>query len=193
MRDVTMTTWQDSLKKLIEAIPPPIEPKYVDGKVIDATLPTFPEDHTALVEAYGSGEFTCDDIGCVIEVFNPRDPWHVKHVQNDHEHLRSYRESEGEEYLPYPIYPDNPGVLICGWNDSRDYWLWRTDGFDSNQWPTVFYGDLQDAFEFEMPMVVFMQKLFFGEISRQDLSFDEPDFVATDFEFLPTFRTDAQN
>ena len=42
-----------------------------------------------------------------------------------------------------------------------------------------------------MPMVVFMQKLFFGEISRKDLNFDESDFVASDIEFLPALRTDT--
>ena len=185
-----MTQWQSSLKKLLTAIPPPAEPRYLDGPLLDPSLPALPEDHRALIRAYGSGEFAYGETGCVIEVFNPHDPWHNQHLQEAHEILRDYRKSEGEEYMPYPVYPERLGVLICGWNDSRDYWFWHVTDADSNQWPTVFYGDMQDAFEFKMPIVVFMQKLFFGEISRKDLNFAEPDFEPTGFTFRPSWRAD---
>ena len=186
-----MTQWKRSLKKLLDAIPPPAKPRYVNGPVLDRSLPMLPEDHAALIGAYGSGEFAYGDIGCVIEVFNPRDPWHKKCLQMGLETLRDYRKTEGDEYMPYPVYPDNPGVLICGWNDSRDYWFWHVNGPDPNQWPTVFYGDMQDSFQFDLPIVVFMQKLFFGEISRRQLNFAEPDFKPTEFEFRPSWRADS--
>jgi hypothetical protein len=157
-----MKRWEGSLSKLLDAIPPPAQPRYVD--------------------AYG-------EIGCVIEIFNPRDPWHVKPYQKRHELLQQYRNSEGEQYMPYPIFPERPGVLVCGRNDSRDYWFWHVNGSDPNRWSTVFYGDMHDAFEFKMPLVVFMQKLFFGEISRRELNFAEPDFSAEGFEFQPSWRT----
>lgn len=185
-----MTQWQTSLKKLLDAIPPPTQPRYVEGPLLDPSLPALPEDHAALINAYGSGEFVYGKIGCVIEVFNPRDPWHKKWHKEFHELLRDYRESEGDEYMPYPIYPESPGVLICGWNESRVYWFWHVSDADSNQWPTIFYGDLQDAFQFDMPMVVFMQKLFFGEISQKQLNFAGPDFDPSGFEFCPSWRAD---
>lgn len=185
-----MTTWQRSLEMLLEAIPAPAQPKYVDGPLLDSSLPSFPDDHAEFLRAYGSGEFAYDNIGCVVEVFNPRDPWHIKCLKERHETLRKYRESEGDSYMPYPVYPESPGVLICGWNDSRDHWFWHVDGTDSNQWTTVFYGDMQDSFQFDMPMVVFMQKLFFGEISRRQLNFGGPDFEPKGFEFQPSRRTD---
>lgn len=180
--------WQHSLNLLLDAIPPPAEPKYVEGPLLDTSLPAMPDDHAALVRAYGSGEFSYGRVGCVIEVFNPRDPWHQKQFRELSEILREYRESEGDEYMPFSIYPDHPGALICGWNDSSDQWFWYVDDSDPNQWPTVFYGDMQDSFQFEMPMVIFMQKLFFGEISRRQLNFGEPDFKSTGFEFRPTWR-----
>lgn len=183
-----MKQWRQSLKKLLDAIPPPPQPRYVDGPLLDASLPALPEDHAAIIVAYGSGEFVYGDIGCVIEVFNPRDPWHTKWLPEKHETLRAYRKSEGDEYMPYPVYPESPGVLICGWNDSRDHWFWNANSSDCNQWPTVFYGDMQDSFQFDMPMVVFMQKLFFGEISRRQLNYAEPDFTPTGFAFRPSRR-----
>jgi len=183
-----MKQWERSLKKLLAAIPPPPKPRFVDGPLLDATLPPLPEDHAALVRAYGSGEFSDARIGCVIEVFNPRDPWHKKVVGQGYDILRDYRKCEGDELMPYPVHPERPGALICGWNDTRDYWFWHVNGDDPNRWPTVFYGDMEDAFEFDMPMVVFMQRLFFGEISRRDLNFAEPDFEPKGFEFLPSRR-----
>ncbi|QDT86388.1 hypothetical protein [Gimesia chilikensis] len=186
-----MTQWQDSLRKLLDAIPPPTQPRYVDGPLLDPSLPTLPEDHKAIINAYGSGKFVYSDIGCVIELFNPRDPWHRKCLGEDHDILRDYRESEGVKYMPYPVYPESPGVLICGWNDSRDYWFWHVNTPESKRWPTIFYGDMRDAFQFDMPMVVFMQKLFFGEIHRSELNFAETDFKPTNFEFKPTRRVDS--
>jgi len=185
-----MKRWERSLKELLDAIPPPPQPRYVDGSLLDPSLPALPEDHAALIHAYGSGEFAYGEIGCIIEVFNPRDPWHKKVVGESHELLREYRKSEGNEYMRYPVYPERSGVLICGWNDSRDYWFWHVNDADSTRWPTVFYGDMQDAYEFDLPMVVFMQKLFFGEISRRDLNFAEPNFEPKGFEFRPSWRTD---
>ncbi len=186
-----MARWQTSLKKLLKAIPPPSNPRFVEGPILDPSLPELPEDHEALIRAYGSGEFEDHRIGCVIEIFNPRDPWHKKRLPKLHEILRSYRASEGDEYLPYPIYPDKAGVFVCGWNDSRDYWFWRMNESNNKKWPTIFYGDMQDAFEFEMPMVVFMQKLFFGEISRSDLNFAEPNFDPSGLTFEPSRRAES--
>jgi len=47
-----MTQWQDSLKKLLDAIPPPVQPRYVDGPLLDPSLPELPEDHEAIINAY---------------------------------------------------------------------------------------------------------------------------------------------
>lgn len=187
-----MSNWQRSLDLLLEAIPPPAAPKRIDGSPIDVSLPTLPDDHSALVEAYGSGEFKYGRAGCVIEVFNPRDSWHTKlPFQQGHQILRDYRESKwGAKYLPYQIHPEIPGVLICGWNDSRDYYFWHVNGPNANKWPTVYFGDMRECHEYAMPLVVFIQKLFFGEISRRELGFAEPDFEPTGFSFRPTGRRD---
>ncbi len=58
-----MTRWQNSLNKLLDAIPPPAQPRYVDGPLLDPSLPALPEDHEAIINAYGSGEFAYSDIG----------------------------------------------------------------------------------------------------------------------------------
>jgi hypothetical protein len=174
---------------LVQAIPPPVELRYTTGTPPASTLTAQPDDHRAFVAAYGSGEFVYGDRGCVIEVFNPGDPWHRASVAHSHDSLRDYRASEGDEYLPYPVHPESPGVMICGWNDSRDYYFWHTVRDDPNRWPTIFYGDLQDVREYQVPLVVFIQKLLFGEISRRDLGFAEPDYEPSGFEFRPSWRT----
>src|SRR4051794_19926552 len=102
--DHEVIAWQHSLMLLLEAIPPPNQPKYIDGPLIDPTLPSLPDDHAALIAAYGSGEFAYSKPGCipscVIEVFNPRDPWHLHRLfREGHEILRDYRETEGDEYI----------------------------------------------------------------------------------------------
>lgn len=181
-------SWQRSLALLVKAIPPPAEPRFTSGPVPSSTLPALPEDHRAFVAAYGSGEFVYGDRGCVVEVFNPGDPWHRKSVPASHEILREYRATEGDEYLPYPVYPERPGVMIWGWNDSRDYYFWHTGRDDPNRWPTIFYGDLQDVREYKVPMVVFIQRLFFGDITRRELGFGESDYVPSGFEFRPSWR-----
>lgn len=186
-----MADWQTSLQMLVNEIPPPVQPRYTDGPLLDPSLPEMPDDHTALIRTYGSGEFVYGDIGCVVEIFNPRDPWHMRFFRESYEILRDYRRTVGDKCMPFPIFPERPGVLICGNNDSRDYWFWYVNSTDPNKWPTVFYGDLQDSYQFEMPMVVFMQKLFFGEISRRQLNFAEPDFAPAGFEFQPARRTGA--
>lgn len=185
-----MKLWERSLQKLLNAIPPPAKPRFVSGPLLDNSLPALPEDHAALILAYGSGEFQYGETGCVIEVFNPRDPWHNDFLPQRHDLLREYRASEGDRYMPYPVYPESPGVFISGWNDSRDYWFWHVNDADSDRWPTVFYGDLRDAFTFDMPIVEFMQRLFFGEICQRALNLAEPDFKPGGFEFRPSWRPD---
>ena len=103
-----MVDWQRSLKGLVETIPPPVEPRCTSGPLLQPALPALPEDHAALVNAYGSGEFSYGEIGCVIEVFNPRDPRHDRLFREGHEILQEYRDSEGEESMPYPIDPAYP-------------------------------------------------------------------------------------
>lgn len=183
-----MKEWQRSLDMLREAIPPPAEPRFLDGPLLDPTLPVLPEDHAALIQAYGSGQFEVERTGCVIEIFNPRDPWHARQLRETYEILREYRDIEGDKRMPPRIYPESSGIFVCGWNESRDHWFWHMNGPDPNQWPTIFYGDMEDSFVFEMPMVVFMQKLFFGEISRRELGFGEPDYKPDGFTFRPSFR-----
>lgn len=184
-----MNNWQESLNKLVDAIPPPDNPRFTEGPPLESSFPKLPDDHAALIQTYGSGEFKDSEIGCVIRAYNPFDPRQFKWLPDKFDIYRRYRMSEGDRYMPWPIYPEIPGVFICGWNDSRDVWFWHMNNDDPNCWSTVFYGNMRDSFEYQMPMVVFMQKLLFGEISRRDLNFAEPDFVASKIEFSPARYT----
>jgi hypothetical protein len=46
-----------------------------------------------------------------------------------------------------------------------------------------------DVREYRTPMVVFLQRLDFGEISRRELGFAEPDYHPSSFEFRPSWLT----
>jgi hypothetical protein len=164
-----------SLSRLIGAIPPPQHPLETTGHVsllhfTDGQQVVFPPDYLRLIDAYGSGDFTSDErygegtIGDILHLRNACAPGYQTCLMQESSFLREYKESEGDRYVPYAVYPDKPGILPWGGADFRLSYFWLTEG-KPEQWPVLLMHDLEIWTRFDMPMTVFLEQLLFGEIN----------------------------
>src|SRR5262245_30660800 len=163
-----------SLSRLLKMVPPPSTP-------LETGLPPasiaftgnrpveFPPDYLALAERYGSGEFRQDDdVGMIASVHNPRAPAYQASLDREHTDLREYKADEGGGYAAYDIFPSTPGLLEWGWARGRKSYFWLTDGPPA-QWPLVVMWDFEFFGRYDMPVVVFLERLVSGELDARFL------------------------
>ena len=171
-----------SFARLTRIAPPPASPLEVGGQLpglrfADGGSAKFPSDFLTLVQAYGSGEFQSDDeLGMVAGLLNPRAPAYARARDYDLETIRGFKEEEGDEYIPYALYPDRPGLLPWGWAECRRHYFWLTEG-EPADWPVVVLYDLEIFTRFDMPVVVFLEQLVGGSL--------EASFIGTPGHFDP--------
>src|SRR5690606_15206934 len=83
--------------------------------------------------------------------------------------LGTEREYEGEEYVPYPVFPNSPGLLIWGSDMDGNNLYWFTEG-DPDDWPIITRsrGDFENAWtRFDGPMTSFLAKAFTRQINLE--------------------------
>jgi hypothetical protein len=158
-----------SLARLLKRIPPPAKP--LETKRQPATLmfaggrqEAFPRDYLALGEKYGSGEFDqAADVSMIVSIHNPRAPAYRSFLDKEHAFLQQYKTEEGGGYSAYDIYPVSPGLLEWGWAEGRKEFFWLTEGSPS-KWPIIIMWDCEFLARFEMPVVVFLERLLCGDL-----------------------------
>jgi hypothetical protein len=150
-----------ALKRLAEVVAPPRKPLQVTGTIRGDIR--FPDDYLALIGLYGSGSFQVEGAGAVLTLLNPYWRGYWKRVQEELELVREFKEEEGDEYIPYEIHPDSPGLLIWGYGEGRKHYFWLTEG-KPNRWPNIVMYDIELFTRFDIPMVVFLQRLLCGEL-----------------------------
>lgn len=182
----TTFDWRPALKWLTETIPPPASPLFTEPTADPAFLAELPPDFRELVSIYGSGSFEHVRKGEVVRAFNPNAPLGRKSLDDVHETLTNYREAEAGEIPPIPIHPVAPGLRVWGKDDRRNYYAWHTAD-RPNEWPVMYFCDAEVLVPFAMPVVVFLQQLFTGQISWTQLGYAVTDdrMSAADISFRP--------
>lgn len=105
-------------------------------------------------------------IGNLVYLMNPFAPSFQQRLQARSQSLQEHKawtESEGDEQVPYSVYPKTPGVLQWGFTDQRLDYFWLTEG-KPEDWPVLVMHDLEIWTRFDMPTVVFLEQFFFGKI-----------------------------
>jgi hypothetical protein len=123
----------DELIAVVAAPPKPTEagPLALLPKVENTLGIRLPKDIVDFGLRYGSGMF-----GDTIEVYNPFSASYLDAVNQVSDCYRSLKEAEGSEFIPYNIFPEKPGLLVCGSEVNGHILFWLTDGQPDN-WPLI--------------------------------------------------------
>ena len=125
-------------------------------------VPTLPPDVKKFIHTYGSGYFHVDG-SVFLEVLNPYSPDYWAKQTRDLDNVRQLKESEGNSYVPYGIFPDQPGLLLWGYGEDRKHFFWLTEG-EPSDWPVFAMHDLEILTRFDCSMLRFIKRLLCGEI-----------------------------
>jgi hypothetical protein len=155
-------TSDDDLLQLTRCIAPPSSPIGIAGQTLVADLPPLPPDAVSFVRKFGSGYFDIDG-GIFLEVLNPYSSDYWTKQNRDLENLRQLKQSEGAEYIPFDIYPTQPGLLLWGYGEDRKHFFWLTEG-DPTVWPVIALHDLEIVTRFDCSMTHLVKQLMCGEI-----------------------------
>jgi hypothetical protein len=119
----------------------------------------LPKEIVDFGKRYGTGMF-----GDNVEVFNPFSSKYLQHVETFRDCYCDLKRTEGDEFIPYAIYPQNPGLLVCGSDVNGHSMFWLTEG-PPDEWPLVLMSRHDNSFErLEMSLTTFLAKVFSGAI-----------------------------
>jgi len=119
---------------------------------------------------YGSGAFVVPGFSDIVEVFNPFSNSCQRNVAEMHDILREHKRIEGNEYVPFGVFPDNPGLLAWGCGGNQRAMFWLTDG-QPLRWPVVLLTPDHKFVRLAKSMAAFLAALFCGEIDSFGGSF----------------------
>jgi len=176
-----------SFNDLVNVLPPPITPSENDvdrsWTDIESRLGiSLPDDYRKYIRRYGSG---C--IGAFIWPFNP-------FSKNENLNLefqvaartRALRTSK-EQFsivLPFPLYPQEGGLLPWGATDNGDVLFWLTEGCP-NEWSVVINEARAEIYErYQSTMTDFLHNLISARISSEIIP---SDFIDHDTLFSPLY------
>jgi hypothetical protein len=151
-----------AIQELIAVVPPPSAP--VDAGPVErinevekAVGIHLPDDLYQFSLCYGSGRFAGE-----IEVFNPFSKKYLESVNMVAECYRGLKQAEGDNFIPYDIFPKSPGLLPWGDTMNGHVMFWLTEG-EPKKWPTVLLRTGEMEFEtLQMQMTTFLTKVFKG-------------------------------
>jgi hypothetical protein len=117
-----------AIEELIAVVPPPLAPLEAGpmerrNEVEKALGVILPDDLYELGLRYGSGRFANE-----IEVFNPFSKKYLENVDMVSECYRGLKQAEGDDFIPYDIFPKSPGFLPWGDTMNGDVLFWLTEG-----------------------------------------------------------------
>jgi hypothetical protein len=152
-----------SLAELIEVVPPSPEPVETDPSeakhAVEALGVALPQDLYDFGLRYGSGMF-----GDAIRVYNPFGANYLACVRMVGDCYRDLKSAEGDEFIPYDIFPTSPGLLAWGDEVNGNVLFWLTQG-EPNDWPIILFSRHDGSFErWDMPLTTFLAKVFKAEV-----------------------------
>jgi hypothetical protein len=152
-----------AIEELIAAVPPPGHPSEA-GPLdavpdIEKALGTpLPKDAFEFGLRYGSGMFAD-----TLEVYNPFSSNYLVTVHEVCDVYRDLKAQEGDEFIPYDIYPKSPGLLVWGRDVNGHMLFWLTIG-QPDQWPLMLM-TVDGQFErWACQMTSFLARVFMGEM-----------------------------
>lgn len=147
------------IKELIAVVPPPDHaneggPLEAISNVESALGTPFPKDILDFGIRYGTGMFAD-----TVEVFNPFSSKYLEAVHEVSDLYRDLKRAEGDQFIPYAIYPKNPGLLVWGTDVNGHTMFWLTEG-QPEKWPLVLMTVDGQFEQLKMSMTTFLAKIF---------------------------------
>jgi uncharacterized protein len=163
-----MRSRQRPIKILEKLVAPPDAPfelgmPALRSRVERSLATALPSELYAFACEYGSGCFRPRGFTNVLRIFNPFSRRFLKTVRDDCRVYRRLKRIEGNDYIPYAIYPEKPGLLPCGTGEGRRALFWLTEG-PPEQWPLVLLTPEHHFHHFKMSLIDFLVRLFSGRI-----------------------------
>lgn len=172
-----------TIKNLLDVLPRPAQAVEVVsiGEWETYNLITgidLPDDYKSYLNIYGTGI-----IGGVITPYNPfcrRSSW--KPAQTCYTWMREalaikqLQHDFGRDIFPYPVYPEEGGLLPWGGTDNGDQLFWLTQGHPNN-WTVVINESRSRNFQsFNYSMTGFIYAWIKGMVKCDLIPYDDIDF-----------------
>lgn len=165
-----------AIEDLVRVVTPPDVPLQVDtGRswraIQDEIGIDLPDDLRQLATTYGSGRF-CK----MFMVFNPFASTYSQYIKFECDLLNQLMDNEGDQYIPYNVFPYSPGLLPWGSDDNGHTMLWLTDG-PAEEWPIVLRSRDNEYERHDLNMTTFLEKVINQELSCllwSQTFFDDP-------------------
>jgi hypothetical protein len=128
-----------SVEEIMAVVRPPEKPDEVEDEnswaFIERELGiTLPSDYREFIFRFGSGVL-CYHFR-VFNVFSKDQYIGLPGVHRVCENLRAFKKEEGDEYIPYAIFPERPGILPWGNDCNGNEYYWFTQG-GPEEWTVV--------------------------------------------------------
>ncbi len=154
-----------SVANLTVTITPPVSPTDTGPEELRQTVEKYlgirlPQDFVDISTTYGSGMFADGQFWCL----NPYASWYRSNVDQICDVLRTLKETEGNDFIPYDIFPEQGGLLPWGAEANGHGMFWLMQG-SSDEWPIVLFNRDTNMFEkLEMSVSTFLVKIFSCEL-----------------------------
>ena len=177
-----------SLQDLKALVPPPLKPsrvpKKLDWNAVEKKLGLkLPRDYKLFVPMYGSGLFAG-----FIRIFNPfdRDPYMSLTTAGKTitEMYAGFKQREGDDVLPFPLYSEAGGLLPVGNDENGNYLFWVTSRAPSKWSIVVAEGRGSRWQQFDSPLTTFLVDILKRSVRCKIWPRDFP-ARKREFEFTP--------
>lgn len=168
-----------SVKALVKLVPPPLKPvsagTAAGWKDVETRLGLeLPPDYKEIVNLYGVGWF-----GNWICVYSPFDETFNLFAQGER-YMSSFREwlatDDPDNFPPYPIYPENGGLLSFAQDENAGPYCYVTEG-PAQDWPILIMDNKylrDDSRQIDATLSELLAGWFSGEYGTEDHETLEP-------------------
>ena len=101
------------------------------------------------------------------------DPLYSNNLKSLMDLLIDFKETEGEEYLPFNFYPENNGILVWGISDNKLFYFWQTKSESQEQWEIVTSYDYSIISDFPINTTQFLYELFTGKLDVTSFGWEQ--------------------
>ncbi len=122
----------------------------------------LPDDYKVYINNFGSAY-----VDKFLTIYNPfsQNP-NLNLIEQTKIILEDYRwlQAQGNEQIPFPLFPDKDGLLPFGTTDNGDVLFWKTSG-EPNQWTIVVNASRESLYDrFDENMTDFLTKILRREL-----------------------------